>query len=88
MRQVKILLVFSDTGDNKLECRKANIERIKEYEDSVQTGNRDIKSPIPPVTVVKIYFTCNENKFVIVMNDTFKIGGLWKMGDIYMNQLK
>ena len=82
-------LVYSDTFDNGLKWKTAKLEKVTKFVDSLILDPKNPNSKKIPAVIVKIYFTNNLNRFVIVLDDVFPIGNLWKTGNrIYMKKLK
>ena len=82
-------LVYSDTFDTGLKWKMAKLEKVTKFIDSIPVDAQNPNGKKVPTVIVKIYLTCDSNRFVIVLDDVFPIRDLWKTGSsIYMKKLK
>jgi hypothetical protein len=83
-----IVVIYSDTLDNKLNWKEAGFQKVTSVSDSMKIDNRDPDSQTVIVTRLTVYFVCNSHTFKIAIDDAFEVNGLWKLGNnIYLRQL-
>ena len=80
--------IYSDTIDNKLEWKKADLQKVISISDSMKVDISDPNSKSVLVTRLSVYFACDTHKFRLTIDDAFEVNGLWKLGNnIYLKEL-
>ena len=79
--------LYSDTADNHLNWKNANLKKVISFSDSMKIDEKDPKSISVLVTRLSIYFESNSQKFRITIDDAFEVNGSWKLGNnIYLKK--